>query len=194
MHHRADATRKLLPAVLVCVLIALAAAAAAAAARHERLDAVASVFAMRPVAALCYTPGEKGNPDDFGAWGYVRKPLGKQAAEHLHPLVCAGALAVNDPLLPAWQRAAGVMVLVHEAYHLRRWGGAADEAQVQCNTVRHWKVAARLLGASEPTVAELWPAALAFHYRLTEFTNLWTGERDYYDAGCVVPPLYELPE
>ncbi len=39
----------------------------------------------------------------------------------LHPNLCAGAPAVADPTVPAWERATGVLVLVHEAYHLRRW-------------------------------------------------------------------------
>jgi hypothetical protein len=33
----------------------------------------------------------------------------------LHPKLCAGALAVGDATLPAWQRATGVLVLVHES-------------------------------------------------------------------------------
>ena len=36
--------------------------------------------------------------------------------------VCRGGSG-SDPAIPAWQRATGVLVLVHEAYHLRRWTG-----------------------------------------------------------------------
>jgi hypothetical protein len=37
----------------------------------------------------------------------------------IHPLLCAGAAAVTDTAVPAWQRATGVVVLVHESFHLR---------------------------------------------------------------------------
>jgi hypothetical protein len=35
----------------------------------------------------------------------------------LHPKLCAGAAAISDGALPAWERAVGALTLVHEAYH-----------------------------------------------------------------------------
>ncbi len=143
---------------------------------------------MRPVVAKCYAPGEANSPDSLGAWGFVYQPIGQQKDMHLDPLVCQGALSVNDPLVPAWQRALGVMVLIHESYHLRRWSAAGNEAQVQCRAIRHWKVGMRILGASEETITELWPFALVAHYELSNISD-WFGERPYRDDNCNVPRL-----
>jgi hypothetical protein len=108
--------------------------------------------------------------------------------EHIvmHPALCAGAAAVNDPTLPLWQRATGALVLVHEAYHLRRWGGRWDEARVECRAIRHFRVGAELLGASPDVANELLPYALAAHQRMvTLFPN-------YRAPNCRLP-LWALP-
>jgi len=153
---------------------------------------VSSWLAQRDVGVKCYAFAEPDSPWGHDAWGYVRKPLGKSRLTHLDERLCLGALDVNGEL-PAWQRALGVIVLTHEAYHLRRWGAAGDEAKVECRAIRHWKVVARRLGATEETVAELWPAALASHYELASYRD-WLGERPYDDPSCDVPPLVELDE
>jgi hypothetical protein len=160
---------------------------------YPSLNAVASTFAMRPVSVLCYGADEPGSPYDLGAWGYVRKPLRKAHRAHLDADLCDGALDINGADTEVWQRALGVLVLVHESYHLRRWGAAGDEAKVECKAIRHVKVGARMLGASESTVEELWPFALASHYRLAEFRVWLTDERPYYDPDCDVPPLFDPP-
>lgn len=136
--------------------------------------------------ALCYAAGEANSPESFGAWGYVKKPLGKQKAMHLDPEICAGASDVNtgDPFM----RALSVLVVVHESYHLRRWGAAADEAKVECMAVRHWKVGAAMLGATPESIAELWPYALVAHYELSNLSD-WFGNKPYYQEDCQVPPL-----
>lgn len=51
------------------------------------------------------------------------------------PLICAGAVNVADDQLPAWQRALGTLVLVHEAFHLRHWRFRRDEAKVECQAI-----------------------------------------------------------
>jgi hypothetical protein len=161
--------------------------------RSKQLDAVTTWLAMRPVGVKCYGRDEKDAPWSYGAWGYVVKPVGQSKFAHLDVQICAGALDVNGDL-PAWQRALGVSVVTHESYHLRRWGAAGNEAKVECQAIRHWKVVARRLGATEETVTELWPSALAAHYELAEFQNWMTGERPYYDPDCEVPPLFALDE
>lgn len=182
--------------VLLAVAAALVAVSTAEGVRQRpKLAAIASVFAERPVGVKCYLPGDESSPDGFGAWGYVWKPTGKARYMHLDAPVCEGALRINDPLVPAWQRALGPGVLIHEAYHLRRWGLAGNEAAVECKAIRHWKVGARMLGATEETVAQLWPYALAEHYELANYVDVFdAGNRPYYDPSCNVPPLFEIPE
>lgn len=156
------------------------------------LNGVASAIAGRPVNVRCYGD-EPQSPAEYGAWGYVEVPTGKQQWEALDERLCAGASAPNSDL-PDWQRALGVLVLTHESYHLRRWGGAGDEGKVECKAIRHWKTSMRLLGATEATVNDLWPWTLAVHYRLTDYVDLRTGERPYYEAGCDTPKLWDPPE
>jgi hypothetical protein len=104
----------------------------------------------------------------------------------LHPALCAGALAVADPGVPVWQRAMGVLVLVHEAYHLRRWAWRRNEARVECQAIRHFRVGARLLGASPELANELLPVALAAHARMVKLFP------EYNDPTCKLP-LWALP-
>jgi hypothetical protein len=75
----------------------------------------------------------------------------------LHAARCQGALAVTDATVPAWQRATGVLVLVHEAYHLRRSTFRRDEAKVECQAIRHFTLGAEPLGASRELANDLLP-------------------------------------
>jgi hypothetical protein len=181
------------------VIAAALAAPALAVTRHAELDRVASIFAMRPVKASCYLAKEPDSPWSRGNWGHIdatrgARQLANETVLHLDSRICVGALRVNDSAVPAWQRSLGVLVLVHEAYHLRRWGAAGSEAKVECKAIRHWKVAARLFGATDQTVAELWPHALTHHYEVTSRTSVRTGDRPYYDPSCQVPPLMVVEE
>src|SRR5262249_43614448 len=92
--------------------------------RPPMIERIASVFALRPVDVRCPTMQEWlsdpiwGNgPNPQRAWGYTDMVHDFSV---IHPQPCAGALGVTDPTLPAWQRATGVLVLVHESFHLRR--------------------------------------------------------------------------
>jgi len=175
--------------LIILSIFALSAAyPVGAAVQRPKLAAVASVFAERPVRVKCYQPEELDAPEGIGAWGYVNIPLAKARYMHVSDVMCNAARDVNGDA-PRWQRALGVLVIVHEAYHLRRWGAAGDEAKVECRAIRHWRVGARLLGATEETVTELWPYAIAYHYRLTGYEDLWSDDRPYYDPGCDVPPI-----
>jgi len=181
--------KRILVLLALFVLVPATAVARPETTSDARLDAVASTFAMRRVGMKCYRQEEPDSPWGYGAWGYVIKPLGKQKFGHLDVDVCEGALRINDETLPGWQRAIGSLVLIHESYHLRRWSGAASEAKTECKAIRHWKVGARMLGATEETVEDLWGEALASHYRLAEYTDWMDGSRPYYDPTCEVPPL-----
>lgn len=157
--------------------------------KEPTLSTVASIVAMRPVGVRCFDLAESESPGSYGAWGYVRKPIGRARYAAVEGILCDAALRVNDPAVSETHRALGVLVVVHEGYHLRRWGGAGDEGKVECKAIRHWKVIARMLGASEAAIAELWPTALALHAEQTRIFDVGTGTYPYDEPGCAVPPL-----
>jgi hypothetical protein len=159
--------------VALALALALALLAAPRASAYERgleLERVASVFALREADVRCPSMGEWVGDPIWGtgptqprAWAYTNMVKDYIA---LHPALCAGALDVSNSTLPGWQRAAGVLVLVHEAYHVRRWPGRWDEAKVECRAIRDFKKAVVLLGASRELANELLPWALAVHLRM----------------------------
>lgn len=177
--------------------ILLLASPANAAWQDSRLNQVASTFAMRPVSVTCASEIEDEHLAD--AYGYIDalpnlKALARAKVAHLEASMCVGALNLNDRSLSAVQRAQGSSTLVHEAYHLRRWAHAADEGRVECQAIRHWKVTARLLGATEETIAELWPYALLLHYEQTRVVVWGLWQRLYYYEACAEPPLIDEDE
>ncbi len=175
---------------LVLGVVLLAAPTASAYERPPLLENVASYFAMRPAEVRCPSNREWVGDPIWGTapnpqrgWGYT-----DMMAEYivLHPALCAGAVAVSDPLVPLWQRATGVLVLVHEAYHLRRWKWRRNEAKVECQAIRHFRSGAQLLGASPELANELLPFALAAHARMVTLFP------EYRDPRCKLP-LWTLP-
>ena len=157
---------------------------------YLRLSQAASIFSMKEVEVRCYDGEEDGSPSLYGAWGYVEPPLAPQTIIHIEDDLCSGALLINEPNVEKWRRSLGVLVIVHEAYHLRRWGGAGSERKVECKAIRHWKVAARILGATEETIDQLWPYALTQHYILADIRSTSNPDnRIYFDPLCIVPPL-----
>ena len=154
------------------------------------LERVASIFALRSAEVRCPSSEEwtrdpiwGTGPNPSRAWAYT-----DMISEYivLHPALCAGAKAVSDPAVPRWQRATGVLVLVHEAYHLRRWAWRRNEAKVECQAIRHFDVAARQLGASADLANELLPYALAAHARMVTLFP------EYRDRACKLP-LWKPP-
>jgi hypothetical protein len=178
----------LVAAVLAVVL--LAAAPTAAYERPALLETVAARFALRPTEVRCPTMEEWVNDPIWGTGPDVSRGWAYTDMIHdyivLHPALCAGALAVSNPALPLWQRAVGTLVLVHEAYHLRRWKARWTEAKVECQAIGHFKVGAKLLGASPELENELLPFALAAHQRMVTLFPA------YRDRGCKLP-LWTLP-
>jgi hypothetical protein len=79
-------------------------------------------------------------------------------------------------------KALAVVTLVHESYHVRRWSWRLDEARVQCQAIRHFRVAVRVLGGSQQLAERLFPLGLAWHDKITR-TPL------YHLASCRVPGL-----
>jgi TolB protein len=104
--------------------------------RPPLLEQVASHFALRPVDVRCPSLQEwvsdpiwGTDPNPQRAWGYTDMVNDFTV---IQPVLCNGALAVTDPTLPAWQRATGVLVLVHESFHLRHWTWRRNEGKVEC--------------------------------------------------------------
>jgi hypothetical protein len=166
-------------AAVASVVLGTVLSAATPASAYDRpplLERVASYFAKRPAELRCPSVDEWTSDPIWGsaagsgrAWGYTDMVNDYIV---LHPALCAGALAVSDAALPAWQRATGVLVLVHEAYHLRRWTWRRSEPKVECAAIAHFTSAAKQLGASPQLANDLLPYALAAHARMvTLFPN-----------------------
>jgi hypothetical protein len=113
------------------------------------------------------------------SWGYTNV---RHDYTVLPPLICTGALNVGANSIPAWQQAAGVWMLVHEAFHLRHWRQRRNEAKVGCQTIVYFTDAAARLGATETQARELYPYALAL-YALELRLYPW-----HRDPKCIVPP------
>jgi hypothetical protein len=78
-------------------------------------------------------------------------------------------------------KALAVLSLVHESYHVRHWGWRLNEAHVECQAIRHFRVGVRVLGGSQQLADRLFPLALAWHSVITKNPS-------YYLASCELPP------
>ena len=171
-------------AVIASVAIVAALAFASAAGAHDtpaQLNELAHVYSLGVGEVRCPSQTEwDADPRraSFG-WGYtnVRKDYSV-----LPPVICAGAMNVGSSSVPAWHQAAGVWMLVHEAFHLRHWRYRRNEAKVGCQTIVYFTDAAARLGASEAQAQLLYPYALALH-------DLEIGLYPWHrDPNCIVPP------
>ena len=63
-------------------------------------------------------------------------------------------------------KALAVLTLVHESYHVRHWSWRLNEARVECQAIRHFRVGVRVLGGSQQLADRLLPFALAWHVEL----------------------------
>jgi hypothetical protein len=78
-------------------------------------------------------------------------------------------------------KALAVLALIHESYHVRHWAWRLNEAHVECQAIRHFRVGVRVLGGSQQLADRLFPLALTWH-------NLITQNPSYYLASCELPP------
>ena len=161
-----------LAAVFACLLPATASAY-----EDPRLGEVASVFAMQPVTVVCSTAAE--DPYMNFAWGYV---LLHVPVVNLDAYLCAALRDVRAGVYSLKRRALAVLVLTHEAFHLRKvWSGRSSEAQTECKAIRHVTYAAQFLGAPHWLAVKLRDHAVVFHDRLV------TEHPEYHLQNCVVP-------
>jgi hypothetical protein len=166
---------------LAGVLAALAVAAGALGyERSVSLNEVAAVYSLGVGEVRCPSE-EEWNADWGSAFGYAYTNLVADYAV-LSPAVCKGALGVGDPAVADWQEALGVLVLVHESFHLRHWRWRKNEGKVECQAMVYFKEAAGRLGASDEHAHALYAYALALNrHKVSLFPA-------YRDKKCVIPP------
>jgi hypothetical protein len=138
------------------------------AANYPELNALASYWAQRPITIEC--------PEDWatdpwatGTWGYTF--LGADEAT-VDPSLCEAALELADSAGAQrknedWRAALSVLVITHEALHLRYWKWNANEARVECRAIRSWPESFLMLSNwNLPAFRQAMPYALAEHYQL----------------------------
>jgi hypothetical protein len=165
----------------LAIVVVLTAPTAAAYDIPTRLNEVARAYSLGVGEVRCLSQPEwDGDPQraSFG-WGYTNL---RRDYSVLAPHICEGALNVGASSMPLWQQAAGVLVLIHEAFHLRHWRFRRDEGRVECQAIVYFTEAATKLGATDEQADELYPYALALHLRQTQLFF------QYRDPHCVVPP------
>jgi hypothetical protein len=172
-----------LRAVTVLALTTAALAGAAGAGANEgtaRLNALAAAYSLGVGEVRC--PADADWEADFGSsFGFAYTNLVEDYAV-LSPLVCRGANGVGAADVPSWQQALGVLVLVHESFHLRHWQWRRNEGKVECQAMVYFREAAVRLGASDAQAYDLYAYAIALHaYKLEVFP-------EYRDRRCRLAP------
>jgi hypothetical protein len=165
--------------VALAVAVLLLASPAAAYETPTQLTEVAHFYSLGVGEVRCPSKAE-WDADPYSAsfgWGYTNVHSDYSV---LAPHICDGALHIGASTTPLWQQAAGALVLVHEAFHLRHWRFRGDEGRVECQAIVYFTEAATKLGASDEQPNELYPYALALHLHTQLFFR-------YRDRQCVVP-------
>jgi hypothetical protein len=146
----------------------------------RRLNAVAMVYTLGVGEIRCPSVDE-WNADFASSFGHAYTHMASDYAV-LSPLVCEGALGVGSAEVADWKEALGVLVLVHESFHLRRWRWRRDEGKVECQAMTYFRDAAMRLGSTPTHAHDLYAYAIALHfYKATIFPQ-------YRDDGCVITP------
>jgi hypothetical protein len=150
-------------AVLALAVFALAGAGGVAAyERPVRINEVAAVYSLGVGEVRC--PSKAEWDADFASWFAYAYTNTRDDYAVLSPLVCAGANGVGSEHVPRWQQALGALVLVHEAFHLRRWRWRKNEGKVECQAMVYFREAAMRLGATEAQAHDLYAYAIALHF------------------------------
>jgi hypothetical protein len=169
---------------IACAIAGLLAglAVAAGALGYERsvsLNEVAAVYSLGVGEVRCPSE-EEWNADWGSSFGYAYTNLAADYAV-LSPTVCEGAQGVGDRSVADWQEALGVLVLVHESFHLRHWRWRKNEGKVECQAMVYFKEAAGRLGANDEHAHALYAYALALHgHKVRVFPQ-------YRDRSCLLP-------
>jgi hypothetical protein len=148
------------------------------------LDQFASHFASRQVQVLCRSEVEDENL--VWAWGYVNWPPFPPYTTYINDVACLGALAIDldAPEVSDGQKVLGLVVLVHEAFHLRPVRGASNEGVTECRAFHNYDKGLRALGAEPEVVNRLMPRAIARHLYFVRRVP------EYDLRSCVMPKRY----
>jgi hypothetical protein len=166
--------------ILVSVLALTLVPSATAYDVPSKLNEVAHVYSLGVGEVRCPSRAEWDEDwaSSFG-WAYTNVRADYTV---LGPVVCTGALGVGSDDVPAWQQALGVLVLTHEAFHLRHWRFRKHEGKVECQALANFRDATQRLGATAAQAEDLYPYALALHgYKVRLFPQ-------YRDPKCVILP------
>ena len=177
--------RQLALAAAGLALLALLLAPNAHANEPTRLDDAAVFFSHRHPTILCPTTLDWTEDPLVSSQAAPERVLGYTRMFRdeivLAPDVCEGTRGAADPRLLPEQRALGILVLVHEALHVRRWNNRWVEARVECLAIRDFTLGAVLLGATPDEASALLPYALAAHRQMGELSP------QYADPACALP-------
>jgi hypothetical protein len=137
------------------------------------------------------TPAQVRCPDSFEEWSFdLGDPVDAQDV-YGRTFTRTAVVEFRSDLCPILDdlvsstaddstKALAVLSLVHESYHVRRWSWRLDEARVECEAIRHFRVGVRVLGGSQQLADQLFPFALSWHEKITRIPL-------YYLASCEVP-------
>ena len=121
--------------ILLSLVLALALVPSAPAYQvANTLNETAHVYSMGVGEIRCPSR-EEWEADWASSFGWAYTDVRKDYTQ-LGPVVCTGALGVGGTDVPAWQQALGVLVLTHEAFHLRHWRYRKDEGK---SNARRWR-------------------------------------------------------
>ena len=173
------------PLVLIVLATLVLVGAAQAYERPANLNEIAAFYSLGVGEIRC--PSQREWDADFASsFGYAYTHMLDDYSV-LSPLVCAGVLGVGNTDVPDWQQALGVLVLVHESFHLRRWRWRRNEGKVECQAMVYFKEAAVRLGASAEHAHSLYVDAMALHmHKVSLFPQ-------YRDRACKLT-LWAPPE
>ncbi len=132
---------------------------------NQTLDETASWLAGRPVTVHCLNRAEEAADGTMAlAYGYVMFDVNNHPGDYMtvgHD-VCGPLLRyLKDGIrnVKEWRLAVAIMVLTHEAGHLR---GMSNEARTQCWAIRHVYYVALHLGFSKSEARWITDIAVRF--------------------------------
>jgi hypothetical protein len=174
------------PALLGCLVVSvlLLAPSAQAYSTNLHIAAFVELFANG-------TPAQVRCPDSLEEWSfdlggplYPEEIYGRTftstAVVELRWDLCPILDDLADSGADDSTKALAVLTLIHESYHVRHWQWRLNEARVECQAIRHFRVGVRVLGGSQQLADQLLPLALLWHNRIAE-------NPAYYFASCALP-------
>jgi hypothetical protein len=179
------ATLVVTSAALLALGVLLLAPPAQAYSRNLHIAAFVQVFANG-------IPADVRCPDSHEEWSFdlgdppnaeeiYGRTLTRTGTVEFRPDLCPILDSLANSSADDSTKALAVLTLIHESYHVRHWRWRLNEARVECQAIRHFRVGVQVLGGSQQLADRLFPLALVWH-------NLITQNPSYYLATCDLPP------